>query len=53
MAHSEFLNGRRGWGLAHGSVTYSLEPIDEVRILTHKALFCCLKMYSNKKFRFF
>jgi hypothetical protein len=53
MAHSEFLNGRRGWGLAQGSVTYSLEPIDEVRILTHKALFCCLKMYSNKKFRFF
>jgi hypothetical protein len=49
MAHSEFLNGRRGWGLAQGSVTYSLEPIDEVRILTHKAL----KMYSNTKFRFF
>jgi len=53
MAHSEFLNGRRGWGLAQGSVTYSLEPIDEVRILKHKALFCCLKMYSNTKFRFF
>jgi hypothetical protein len=29
MAHSEFLNGRRGWGLAQGIVTYSLEPIDE------------------------
>jgi hypothetical protein len=40
-------------GLAQGSVTYSLEPIDEVRILTRKALFCCLKMYSTKKFRFF
>ena len=52
MAHSEFLNGRRGWGLAQGSVTYSLEPIDVVRILT-KPLFFCLKMYSNKKFRFF
>jgi hypothetical protein len=51
MAHSEFLE--RTARLTQGSVTYSLEPIDEVRILTHKALFCCLKMYSNKKFRFF
>ena len=43
MAHSEFLNGRRDCGLAQGSVTYCLEPIDEVRILTHKAFVLLLE----------
>src|SRR5438128_8312469 len=32
-AHDQFLTGWRDWGITAGGVTYSLEPIDQARIL--------------------